>query len=181
MDYGVKRNILRSLLSRGCRLRVYPSRTAAADVLADRPDGLLLSNGPGDPAAMEHEVAQVRAFLEAGVPLMGVCMGHQLLARARGVETYKLHFGHRGVNHPVLDLTTGRTEITSQNHGFGVDRASLETAAGLELTHVNLNDQTVEGLRLTDKPAFSVQYHPESSPGPHDSGYLFDRFVALMG
>jgi len=176
-DFGIKRNILRNLVSAGCRVRVVPADTPAADVLAMRPDGVFLSNGPGDPAAVPYAATAVRDLL-GKVPIFGICLGHQILGLALGGETYKLKFGHHGGNQPVMDLTTGKVEITSQNHGFAVDVASLGGKA--ELTHVNLNDQTVEGLSHTQVPLFSVQYHPESSPGPHDANYLFRRFVDLM-
>ena len=181
MDYGVKRNILQSLARRGCRVQVFPARTPAAEVLATQPQGILLSNGPGDPAAMDYAVEASAAFVASGTPVFGICLGHQLLGRAAGAATVKMPYGHRGLNHPVKNLLTGLAEITSQNHGFAVDSASLAHAKGVELTHVNLNDGSVEGLRLKDRKAFSVQYHPESNPGPHDSGYLFDQFVEQLG
>jgi carbamoyl-phosphate synthase small subunit len=177
LDFGMKQNIVRCLAARGVRTTVVPAGTSAADVLALAPDGVFLSNGPGDPAALPHVIAEVRALLGKR-PLFGICLGHQLLALALGGKTFKLKFGHRGINQPVLDLATGRVEITSQNHGFCVDVASLGGRA--EPTHVHLNDQTSEGLAVPSLGAFSVQYHPESAAGPHDSGYLFDRFVARM-
>jgi carbamoyl-phosphate synthase small subunit len=177
-DFGIKRNLLRRLASYGCQVCVYPADTPAAGILATRPDGVFLSNGPGDPAVLEYAIENVRAVLEADVPVFGVCLGHQILALALGARTYKLKFGHRGGNHPVRDLSTGRVEITSQNHGFAVDPASLP--ASLEVTHLNLYDGTVEGLRHSSRPVFCVQYHPEASPGPHDSDYLFDEFVRSM-
>ncbi|MEY3246859.1 MAG: glutamine-hydrolyzing carbamoyl-phosphate synthase small subunit [Bacteroidota bacterium] len=180
MDYGVKRNMLHHLTQRGCELRVLPASATIEDVMACGPQGVLLSNGPGDPAAMDHQVGVVRGLLERRVPLMGICLGHQLLARAAGLDTFKMHNGHRGSNHPVLNLRNNRSEITSQNHGFAVNLEQTKAASHLELTHINLNDQTVEGLALRDRPAFSVQYHPESNPGPHDSHYLFDDFVSMM-
>jgi carbamoyl-phosphate synthase small subunit len=176
-DFGIKRNILRNLVANGCRVRVVPATTPAADVLAMRPDGVFLSNGPGDPAAVPYAAEAVRQLI-GKTPIFGICLGHQICGLALGGTTYKLKFGHHGGNQPVMDLTTHKVEITSQNHGFAVDVGSLGGKA--ELTHVNLNDQTVEGLRLTDLPLFSVQYHPESSPGPHDANYLFRRFVDLM-
>ncbi|HEY3452469.1 MAG TPA: glutamine-hydrolyzing carbamoyl-phosphate synthase small subunit [Myxococcales bacterium] len=176
-DFGVKRNILRSLVDVGCRVTVVPASTSAAEVLALRPDGVVLSNGPGDPEPLREAVKNVRALL-GQVPIFGICLGHQLLALAGGARTFKLKFGHHGANHPVLDQATGRVEITSQNHGFAVDPASLPAA--LEQTHRNLNDGTCAGLRFRDLPAFSVQYHPEAAPGPHDAHYLFERFVDLM-
>jgi carbamoyl-phosphate synthase small subunit len=157
---------------------VYPATTPASTVLATRPDGVFLSNGPGDPAVLDYAIDNVRTVLGAAVPVFGVCLGHQLLALALGARTYKLKFGHRGANHPVRDLATGRVGITSQNHGFAVDPATLP--ASLEITHLNLYDGTVEGLRHASKAAFCVQYHPEASPGPHDSDYLFDEFVRSM-
>jgi carbamoyl-phosphate synthase small subunit len=178
MDYGVKHNILESLKIRGCAVQVFPARTPAVEVLATKPNGILLSNGPGDPAAMDYAVQATRAFLNADVPVFGICLGNQLLALAAGAQTFKMPYGHRGLNHPVKNLRTGRSEITSQNHGFAVSPDSLKGLKNVELTHVNLNDNSVEGIRLTDKRAFSVQYHPESNPGPHDSRYLFDEFVA---
>ncbi len=179
IDYGAKRNILRCLAAAGCRVTVVPGTAGADDVLRHRPDGVFLSNGPGDPAATgAYAVPVIRAVLAKGIPLFGICLGHQMLALALGARTYKLHLGHRGANHPVKDLETGRVEITSQNHGFAVERASLP--AGVVETHVSLFDSTNEGLRVEGAPAFSVQFHPEASPGPHDSHYLFGRFVEAM-
>ncbi|MBI3768618.1 MAG: glutamine-hydrolyzing carbamoyl-phosphate synthase small subunit [Deltaproteobacteria bacterium] len=176
-DYGIKFNILRNLVASGCRVRVVPATTSAAAVLAERPDGVFLSNGPGDPDAVPYAREQVAALI-GKVPIFGICLGHQILGLALGGRTYKLKFGHHGANHPVKDVTTGKVEITAQNHGFAVDVDSLRGLA--ELTHVNLNDHTIEGLTHTTEPLFSVQYHPEASPGPHDAQYLFRRFVALM-
>ncbi len=176
-DFGIKWNILRGLVGAGCAVRVVPAGTPAADVLAARPDGVFLSNGPGDPDAVAGAPETVAALL-GRVPVFGICLGHQILALALGGRTFKLKFGHHGGNQPVKDLTTGRVEITAQNHGFAVDADSLGGRA--TVTHVNLNDRTVEGLVVRDAPAFSVQYHPEASPGPHDARYLFRRFVELM-
>jgi len=179
VDYGVKRNILRLLAAAGCRVTVFPAAAPAADILAAGPDGVMLSNGPGDPAATLPRVLPViRGLLDSGLPLFGICLGHQLLALALGARTAKMPFGHRGANHPVRDLTTGKIEIVTQNHGFVVDAASLPD--GVEATHFSLFDGTLAGLRLKDRPVFSVQYHPEASPGPMDSRYLFDRFVTAM-
>jgi len=181
MDYGVKRNILRCLAERGCYLKVFPAQTSFEEVKAWNPDGYFLSNGPGDPAAMDYAVALTRHMLDDGKPLFGICLGQQILALAAGLSTYKLHYGHRGINHPVKNLLTGQGEITSQNHGFGVlEQAVYDSPSTVEPTHINLNDNTIEGIRLKGKPAFSVQYHPEASPGPHDARYLFDEFVALF-
>jgi carbamoyl-phosphate synthase small subunit len=178
-DFGIKRNILRLLAEAGCDVTVIPAHTSAADVLAARPDGVFLSNGPGDPEPVTYAIDAVRRLLDARLPIFGICLGHQILGLACGARTYKLKFGHRGANHPVKDLRTGRVEITSQNHGFAVDAAVFERPE-LELTHVNLNDGTVEGFRHRELPVVSVQYHPEASPGPHDSHYLFGEFVDLM-
>ena len=177
-DYGMKTNILRRLVAYGCQARVFPANTPAADVLAWGPDGIFLSNGPGDPAAVDYAVTNVKALVASNRPIFGICLGHQLLALGLGASTYKLKFGHRGGNHPVKELASGQVEITSQNHGFAVDPDSLP--AGTEVTHRNLYDGTVEGLRHVDKPVFSVQYHPEASPGPHDADYLFRQFIDLM-
>jgi carbamoyl-phosphate synthase small subunit len=177
-DFGIKTNILRRLVAHGCQVRVFPATTPAAELLAWQPDGIFLSNGPGDPAAVGYAIDNVKALVEAGTPIFGICLGHQLLALGLGASTYKLKFGHRGGNHPVKQLSSGQVEITSQNHGFAVDPDSLP--AGIEMTHKNLYDGTVEGIRHTGKPLFSVQYHPEASPGPHDADYLFRQFVDLM-
>jgi carbamoyl-phosphate synthase small subunit len=181
MDFGVKKNILRCFDERDCHLRVFPARTPFSEVKAWKPDAYFLSNGPGDPSSMGYAVELVRQMLADGKPLFGICLGQQLLALAAGLPTYKLHHGHRGLNHPVKNLLTGRSEITSQNHGFGVlEQAVYDSPSLVEATHLNLNDHTVEGIRLKDRPAFSVQYHPEASPGPHDARYLFDAFVGMM-
>ena len=177
-DFGVKRNILRMLAQRGCRVTVVPAQTPASQVLALRPDGIFLSNGPGDPEPCAYAIRAVRELLDTGLPTFGICLGHQILALASGARTFKMKFGHHGANHPVKDLDTGRVSITSQNHGFAVDEASLP--ANLRATHVSLFDGTLQGLARTDRPAFCFQGHPEASPGPHDISYLFERFVALM-
>jgi len=177
-DFGIKRNILRMLASRGCRVTVVPAQTPAAVVLALRPDGVFLSNGPGDPEPCDYAIAATRAIVDAGLPTFGICLGHQILALASGAKTYKMKFGHHGANHPVKDLDSGRVAITSQNHGFAVDEKSLP--ATLRPTHVSLFDGSLQGIARTDRPAFSFQGHPEASPGPHDIGELFDRFTALM-
>jgi len=177
LDYGMKWNIARHLASTGCRVTVLPGRASAADVLAHRPDGVFLSNGPGDPEVLTSCVETVRGLV-GRVPMFGICLGHQLLALACGAQTFKLKFGHRGANQPVMDLTTGKVEITAQNHGFAVDEGSLP--ADLEVTHRNLNDGTIEGLRHRSAPAASVQYHPEAAAGPHDSSYLFARFRRML-
>lgn len=178
MDFGVKKNILRNLVAQGLRLTVLPAGTAASEVLKLNPDGLFLSNGPGDPAACTSIVSELKTLIQTRLPIFGICLGHQLLAIALGASTYKLKFGHRGGNQPVKDLVTGKIEITCQNHGFAVDTSSLPS--NLELTHLNLNDQSVEGFRHTELPIFCVQYHPEAAPGPHDSAYLFARFKDLI-
>ena len=177
-DYGVKRNILRMLAERGCRVTVVPAKTPASEVLKQKPDGIFLSNGPGDPEPCDYAIAATRELIDTGLPVFGICLGHQIMALASGARTFKMKFGHHGANHPVKDLDTGRVSITSQNHGFAVDEKTLP--ANLRPTHVSLFDGTLQGLARTDKPAFCFQGHPEASPGPHDIGYLFDRFVALM-
>jgi len=177
-DYGVKRNILRMLAERGCRLTVLPATATAADALALKPAGIFLSNGPGDPEACDYAIKAVGELMEAKIPVFGICLGHQFLALASGARTIKMKFGHHGANHPVKDLDTGRVAITSQNHGFAVDAATLP--ANLRSTHVSLFDGSLQGMARTDAPVFSFQGHPEASPGPHDMGYLFDRFIQLM-
>ncbi len=177
-DFGIKRNILRNLRDLGCRVTVLPATTPAEEALAVDADGYFLSNGPGDPAAVPYAAEATRKLVDSGRPVFGICLGHQILGLALGGKTYKLSFGHHGANHPVKDLATGKVEITAQNHGFAVDVGSLEGKAALP--HVNLNDDTVEGMKLEGKPVFSVQYHPEASPGPHDANHLFGRFVDMI-
>jgi carbamoyl-phosphate synthase small subunit len=177
-DYGMKWNILRRLSAHGCDVGVYPAAASAADVLATRPDGVFLSNGPGDPAVLSYAIENAKALVASDVPVFGICLGHQVLGLAMGGTTFKLKFGHRGANHPVKKLETGKVEITSQNHGFAVDPASLPP--DVEVTHLNLYDGTVEGIRHRTHPVFGVQYHPEASPGPHDADYLFDDFIDMI-
>ncbi|MEY4699772.1 MAG: hypothetical protein RIR85_1192 [Pseudomonadota bacterium] len=177
-DFGVKRNILRMLTERGCKITVVPAKTPAADVLAMKPDGVFLSNGPGDPEPCDYAIAAAKTFIDKGIPTFGICLGHQIMGLASGAKTLKMKFGHHGANHPVKDLDDGRVVITSQNHGFAVDAATLP--ANVRPTHVSLFDGSLQGLAWTDKPAFCFQGHPEASPGPHDIAYLFDRFIKLM-
>ncbi|MFT5167286.1 MAG: carbamoyl-phosphate synthase small subunit [Saprospiraceae bacterium] len=181
LDFGVKRNILKCLSDRGCYLKVFPAKTTFEEISEWNPDGYFLSNGPGDPASMDYAVKTAKSILVADKPLFGICLGHQLLALAVDIPTYKMHHGHRGINHPVKNLISGKGEITSQNHGFGVSPDAIHANKDkVEITHVNLNDDTIEGIRLTQYKAFSVQYHPEASPGPHDSRYLFDEFIQII-
>jgi carbamoyl-phosphate synthase small subunit len=180
MDYGVKRNILQCMVERGAHVKVFPARTSLQEVKQFDPSGYFISNGPGDPAPMDYAVSFVKEVMNEGKPLFGICLGHQLLALANDIPTFKMHHGHRGLNHPVKNLETGRSEITTQNHGFGVDPAAVKKADHIQITHVNLNDQSIEGIRVKGKPAFSVQYHPEATPGPHDSRYLFDQFIDMI-
>lgn len=180
MDYGVKENIVRCMVDRGAHVKVFPAKTSVEEVKAYNPDGYFISNGPGDPAAMDYAVEQVKEFLKEDKPLFGICLGHQLLALANGVSTFKMHHGHRGLNHPVKNLITGKSEITTQNHGFGIDPEAVKNNEHIEITHINLNDKSIEGIRVKNKPAFSVQYHPEAAPGPHDSRYLFDQFFQMI-
>ncbi len=177
-DFGVKTNSLREFSKFGCRLTVVPAETSAEEIIALSPDGIFLSNGPGDPSAMKNVVAEIKKLTTENVPMFGICLGHQILGQVFGGETYKLKFGHRGGNQPIMDLTTGKVEITAHNHGFAIAAESLP--ADVAITHINLNDQTVSGLQHKNLPIFSVQYHPESAPGPHDSEYLFKRFIELM-
>jgi carbamoyl-phosphate synthase small subunit len=180
LDLGVKQNILRNLADRGVYLKVFPHDATFTDLASFEPHGYFISNGPGDPEPLHGAIDTTRDILQTKMPLFGICLGHQVLALSHGVETYKMHNGHRGINHPVLNLITGRGEVTSQNHGFAVSRDGIESSADLEITHAHLNDQTVAGIRRKDAPVFSVQYHPEASPGPHDSRYLFDQFIASL-
>lgn len=180
IDFGFKRSIASCLTNRGCSVRVFPWNVSAEEVLEWNPDGIMLSNGPGDPSAMNSVIIEVGKLVEAELPIFGICLGHQLLSLSQGLETMKMFNGHRGVNHPVKNLMTGKCEITSQNHGFVVSHESVKNNNNVEVTHIHLNDDTIAGIRLLNKPIFSVQYHPEASAGPHDSRYLFDDFVALI-
>jgi carbamoyl-phosphate synthase small subunit len=180
LDYGTKRNILQCMVDRGAHVKVFPAKTPVEELKAFNPAGYFISNGPGDPASMNYAVNTVKEILKEDKPTFGICLGHQLLALANDIPTFKMHHGHRGMNHPVKNLLTGRCEITTQNHGFGVDPEAVRSASHIEITHVNLNDQSIEGIRVKGKPAFSVQYHPESTPGPHDSRYLFDEFIGMI-
>jgi len=181
LDLGVKKNILKNFTERDCFVKVFPAKTTYTEMQQFEPDGYFISNGPGDPAVMDYAVDTVKEILQAEKPLFGICLGNQILARAVDIPTYKLHHGHRGGNHPVKNLHTGKGEITAQNHGFAVNHEELEKSVKAKLTHFNLNDNTVEGLEILGKKAFSVQYHPEAAPGPHDSWYLFDQFVGMLG
>ncbi len=181
LDFGIKQNILRCFLKRNCYVKVFPAKTPFAEISAWNPDGYFLSNGPGDPSSMGYAVATVKELLTTNKPLFGICLGHQLLALAVDIPTYKMHNGHRGINHPVKNLNTGKCEITSQNHGFGVSPEAINARKeDIAITHINLNDDTIEGIKIKSKKAFSVQYHPEASPGPHDSRYLFDNFMEMI-
>jgi carbamoyl-phosphate synthase small subunit len=180
MDFGIKTNILRCLADRGCYIQVFPAKTSFKEIEAWSPDGYFLSNGPGDPSVMDYAIQTVKDILKTDRPVFGICLGHQLLAHACGLSTYKMHHGHRGLNHPVKNLISGLGEMTSQNHGFAVSEKGVQKNPDVEVTHVHLNDNTIMGLRLKTKKAFSVQYHPEASPGPHDSRYLFDQFVEMI-
>lgn len=180
LDLGIKTNILRNFEKRGAHLKVFPMSSSLEEILAWKPTGLFISNGPGDPAAMQESIDLVAQMIDCGLPVFGICLGHQLIARARGLSTYKMFNGHRGINHPVKNILTGKGEITTQNHGFSVKMEDVENSNDVELTHYHLNDNTPAGIRLKGKPVFSVQYHPEAFPGPHDSSYLFDDFIQLI-
>jgi carbamoyl-phosphate synthase small subunit len=180
LDFGIKQNILQNMVDRGIYAKVFPAKTAVADLLDFEPDGFFISNGPGDPAAMPYAIATIQELAQLNKPMFGICLGHQLLALAHGIPTFKMHHGHRGLNHPVKNLITGKSEITTQNHGFGVDPEAVQKADHIEITHLNLNDNSIEGISIKDKPYFSVQYHPEATPGPHDSRYLFDQFADML-
>lgn len=180
LDFGVKEHILECLVRRGAYIRVYPAKTPISRLKEFGPSGYFISNGPGDPSAMPYAISTVKEILKENKPLFGICLGHQLLALANGIPTFKMHHGHRGLNHPVKNIITGQCEITTQNHGFGIDPEAVRRHENVEITHVNLNDGSIEGIRLKDRQAFSVQYHPESTPGPHDSRYLFDNFIDML-
>ncbi|HRE76094.1 MAG TPA: glutamine-hydrolyzing carbamoyl-phosphate synthase small subunit [Flavobacteriales bacterium] len=180
LDLGVKKNIVRCLVERGCYVKVFPMQASLDEMLAFEPNGFMLSNGPGDPGVMSDTIEKVKAIVATGLPIFGICLGHQILALSQGLPTKKMHNGHRGINHPIKNLITGKSEITSQNHGFVVDKEALSNRSDIEMTHVHLNDGTLAGIRLKGKPVFSVQYHPEANPGPYDARYLFDDFVHNM-
>ena len=180
LDFGIKKNILNCLVERDCHVKVYPAKTTLAEMESFNPNGFFISNGPGDPAPMHYAVNTVQEIMAKNYPLFGICLGHQLLALANGISTFKMKHGHRGLNHPVKNIVTGKSEITTQNHGFGVNPDSVKANDNVEITHMNLNDGSIEGLRIKNRKAFSVQYHPESTPGPHDSRYLFDDFINMV-
>lgn len=180
LDLGVKRNIVRCLTDRGCYVKVFPVNASLADLKSFNPNGIMLSNGPGDPSAMPNVISNVAEMVASDLPIFGICLGHQILALSQGLKTEKMHNGHRGINHPIKNLLTGKGEVTSQNHGFVVSRESMANNANIEVTHIHLNDDTIAGIQLKDRKVFSVQYHPEASAGPHDSRYLFDQFIANM-
>jgi carbamoyl-phosphate synthase small subunit len=180
LDFGIKKYILNCLIERGAYVKVHNAKTSFEVLEEFKPNGYFISNGPGDPEPMDYAVKTVKKILASNKPLFGICLGHQLLALANDIPTFKMHHGHRGLNHPVKNIISGKSEITTQNHGFGVNPDAVRTSADVEITHLNLNDDSIEGIRLKNKPAFSVQYHPEATPGPHDSRYLFDEFIALI-
>lgn len=180
LDYGIKKNILNCLTERGAYVKVHNAKTSLEELEAFKPDGYFISNGPGDPAPMDYAVKTIKQILALDKPLFGICLGHQLLALANDIPTFKMHHGHRGLNHPVKNITSGKSEITTQNHGFGINPDAVKASDKVEITHLNLNDNSIEGIRMKNKPAFSVQYHPEATPGPHDSRYLFDEFIASI-
>lgn len=180
LDYGVKQHILHCMVDRGAYVKVFPAKSKLKELKEFNPSGYFISNGPGDPASMDYAINTLKDILKEDKPVFGICLGHQLLALANDIPTFKMHHGHRGLNHPVKNMVTGKCEITTQNHGFGVDPEAVKKAKDVEVTHLNLNDQSIEGIRIKNKPAFSVQYHPESTPGPHDSRYLFDEFIGMM-
>jgi carbamoyl-phosphate synthase small subunit len=180
LDFGIKENILKCMVDRGVYAKVFPAKTPAEELLTFEPDGIFISNGPGDPAAMPYAVETIKELTKLEKPIFGICLGHQLLALAHNIPTFKMHHGHRGLNHPVKNIITGKSEITTQNHGFGVEPEAVRHSDLVEITHVNLNDDSIEGIRIKGKPFFSVQYHPEATPGPHDSRYLFDQFVEML-
>ncbi len=180
MDYGTKRNILNCMVERGTFLKIFPAKTTSDEVRAFNPNGYFISNGPGDPSSMDYAITMVKELIADNKPTFGICLGHQLIALANGINTYKMSNGHRGLNHPVINVETHKSEITTQNHGFGVDPKSIANNENIVVTHINLNDNSIEGIRLKNKPVFSVQYHPEATPGPHDSRYLFDNFITMI-
>jgi carbamoyl-phosphate synthase small subunit len=180
LDLGIKNNILKNLAKRGCYIKVFPAKTSKEEMAAWKPDGYFISNGPGDPAAMDYAIKTVKEVVASDKPVFGICLGHQLLALSCGLSTYKMHHGHRGLNHPVKNLISGKGEMTSQNHGFAVSEKEIDKNPDVQVTHLHLNDNTIMGIRLKNKKAFSVQYHPEASPGPHDSNYLFDEFLDMI-
>lgn len=180
LDFGIKKHILNNFAQRGVYLKVFPAKTSLEELNSFEPHGYFISNGPGDPASMDYAIKTVKDIVDSGKPLFGICLGHQLLALANDIPTFKMHHGHRGLNHPVKNLITQRCEITTQNHGFGVDPEAVKASEAVEITHINLNDGSIEGIRMKGKPAFSVQYHPESTPGPYDSRYLFDQFIDMI-
>jgi carbamoyl-phosphate synthase small subunit len=180
LDFGTKQHILQCMIDRGAYLKVFPAKSSFDELKAFEPDGYFISNGPGDPASMEYAIETIKKILEEKKPTFGICLGHQLIALASGIPTFKMHHGHRGLNHPVINVQTGLCEITTQNHGFGVDPEAVRRSENIAITHKNLNDDSIEGIRLKDRPVFSVQYHPESTPGPHDSRYLFDDFIRMI-